>query len=122
MIEITERVALNNTPIAQSVLAFVRALGCPLAIDDFAGPEAVFRPDSLDLLGPDYLKIDGSVTHRLPDPIAIADINAYCAIAHARGIKVILEQVEISNLDVVRTRTHVDLIQGWAVGIPQLLG
>lgn len=119
--EVTERGSVANTAIAQSVLSFVRAVGCPLAIDDFGSPDGGFSVASLELLKPLYLKIDGWNTQRLPAYEAIADINAYCSIAHARGIKVILEQVEANTLDIVRSETNVDFIQGWAVGMPEIL-
>jgi EAL domain-containing protein (putative c-di-GMP-specific phosphodiesterase class I) len=119
--EVTERGAVANTAIAQSVLSFVRAVGCPLAVDDFGAPDGGFSVASLELLQPQYLKVDGWNTKRLPDPAAIADINAYCAIAHARGIKVILEMVEQGQVNFVRDYTHVDLCQGWAIGKPKIL-
>lgn len=103
VIEITEGLLLNATPVILEKLARYRAAGIELALDDFGtGYSSLSYLKKLDI---DYLKIDQSFVSEIAsgeDHWAI--VESIIVMAHRLGIKVIAEGIE--------TKAQQDLLVG----------
>jgi diguanylate cyclase (GGDEF)-like protein len=92
-LEITERIALREGPMAESVLATLRRMGVSLSIDDFGtGYSALAQ---LQRLSVDRLKVDRAFIAQITRPDDPAPlVTAFLAMAKALGLEVIAEGVE----------------------------
>jgi EAL domain-containing protein (putative c-di-GMP-specific phosphodiesterase class I) len=101
VIEITEGVLLDHTPVVVSELLAFRDAGIQVAIDDFGtGYSALSYLKKLDI---DYVKIDQSFILSLEtDDNDKVLAEAIVVMAHKLGLKVIAEGVE--------TQTQLDLL------------
>ncbi len=82
--EVTESRAIDDLPRMQRLIHELRSLGCRIAVDDFGTGFSTFA--YLRQLEADYLKIDGSLIHGLPDdPLDRAVVSALTSIARAAG-------------------------------------
>ena len=108
----------------QHVVRFVEVLhgiGCEFALDDFGSRLGAFA--NLKSLPVDYLKIDGSYTHRLAsDGVNQEMVSAMVKLGRTMEFRIIAEQVEEqSDFDWLRG-VGVDFVQGHFIEPPTMLG
>ncbi len=115
--EITETAAIANLSSGLRFISALRSLGCRFVLDDFGSGFSSFA--YLKNLPVDFLKIDASFTHQLPnDPIQRALVESIQQIGSVLGMKTIAEGIEDEEtLRVVRD-LGVDYGQGFALHRP----
>jgi diguanylate cyclase (GGDEF)-like protein/PAS domain S-box-containing protein len=119
--EITETAAIANLSSALRFISALRSLGCRFVLDDFGSGFSSFA--YLKNLPVDYLKIDASFTHQLPnDPIQRALVESIQQIAHVLGMRTIAEGIEDEETLRVLREIGVDYGQGYALHRPGPLG
>jgi len=115
--EITESLAIRDPERASTMIAAIRSLGCPVALDDFGVGYA-----SLEYMLQfpfDAIKLDMSFVHRLVEtPVDRAIVRGVVTMADALGKRVIAEGVETARQADYLHAMGVDEIQGWHVGKP----
>jgi len=115
--EITESLAIRDPERASTMIAAIRSLGCPVALDDFGVGYA-----SLEYMLQfpfDALKLDMSFVHRLVEsPVDRAIVRGVVTMADALDKRVIAEGVETARQADYLHALGVDEIQGWYVGKP----
>lgn len=115
--EVSESDVLRDLDHARRFIGVLHGMGCTFSLDDFGSD--VGSLSSLQGLGIDFLKIDGSCTRNL----AINSVNhelvsAVTRLSRAVGFKVVAEQVEDeSGFDGLRD-LGVNFIQGYFVEKP----
>jgi diguanylate cyclase (GGDEF)-like protein/PAS domain S-box-containing protein len=118
--EIAEAAMTTRTDEASQWITALRALGCLVALDNFAGGLISFP--YLKDHPVDYLKIDGRYIKTIAhDSLAYAMVDSINRMAHLLGIKTVAQSVEN---DVVLSKLKaigVDFVQGYAVHEPQLI-
>ncbi|MFC4487716.1 putative bifunctional diguanylate cyclase/phosphodiesterase [Tepidiphilus baoligensis] len=115
--EITESLAIRDPERASTMIAAIRSLGCPVALDDFGVGYA-----SLEYMLQfpfDAIKLDMSFVHRLVEtPVDRAIVRGVVTMADALDKRVIAEGVETARQADYLHALGVDEIQGWHVGKP----
>jgi EAL domain-containing protein (putative c-di-GMP-specific phosphodiesterase class I) len=115
--ELTETVAIANLARASELMNRLRAIGCPLSLDDFGSGMSSFA--YLRGLPVDYLKIDGEfVKEMATDAIDYAVVEAIHHIGRVMGIKTIGESVENEAILSSLMLVGVDFAQGFHLGRP----
>ncbi len=115
--EITETAAIANLSSALRFISALRALGCRFVLDDFGSGFSSFA--YLKNLPVDFLKIDASFTHQLPnDPIQRALVESIQQIGHVLGMRTIAEGIEDEETLRVLREIGVDYGQGYALHRP----
>jgi diguanylate cyclase (GGDEF)-like protein/PAS domain S-box-containing protein len=118
--EVTETAAIGNLASASQLMARLRALGCPIALDDFGSGMSSFS--YLKALPIDFLKIDGVYVRNLTaDPIDLALVESIQRIARLMGLKTVAECVEDEATLEALLRIGVDYGQGYHLHRPVLL-
>lgn len=116
-VEITESLALENTPVTQRTFAALRAAGLHVSIDDFGAGQTSLA--YLRRLPAEELKMDRSLVHDLAtsaDARAIAE--AVIRLAHALERHVVAEGVEtVAQRDWLQ-RMGCDELQGYLFARP----
>jgi diguanylate cyclase (GGDEF)-like protein len=116
--EITETAVISNLAAALDFISRVKALGCPVALDDFGSGLSSFS--YLRTIPADYLKIDGRfILAMLDEPMDEAIVEAVNRIGHVAGLKTVAEFVESEALKERLARIGVDYAQGFAVHRPE---
>jgi diguanylate cyclase (GGDEF)-like protein/PAS domain S-box-containing protein len=118
--EITETAAIANLSNALRFMSALRAMGCRFVLDDFGAGFSSFA--YLKNLPVDFLKIDASFTHQLPnDRIQRALVESILQIGRVLGMKTIAEGIEDeTTLEVLRD-LGVDYGQGFVLHRPSPL-
>jgi diguanylate cyclase (GGDEF)-like protein len=120
-LEVTESVFLADGPRAVSALRYVKELGVRLALDDFGTGYS-----SLDYLRRfpfDILKIDRIFTSNLSeDQQTRTIVSSVIDLAHGLDLGVVAEGVETSEQFVALTELGTDLVQGYHLCRPLLIG
>jgi diguanylate cyclase (GGDEF)-like protein/PAS domain S-box-containing protein len=115
--EITETAAVRDLPRAERWLRRLKALGCPLALDDFGAGFSSFA--YLRALPVDYLKIDGGYVRDVDqNPTHRALVQAMSTAARALGKKTVAEFVESATVLETLRALGVDYGQGYFLGRP----
>jgi diguanylate cyclase (GGDEF)-like protein/PAS domain S-box-containing protein len=115
--ELTETVAIANLARASELMNRLRAIGCPLSLDDFGSGMSSFA--YLRGLPVDYLKIDGEFVKQMAaDAIDYAVVEAIHHIGRVMGIKTIGESVENEAILSSLMLVGVDFAQGFHLGRP----
>jgi EAL domain-containing protein (putative c-di-GMP-specific phosphodiesterase class I) len=111
-LEITESSFLCDMNKAIDVLHRVRELGIQVALDDFGSGFSSLN--YLKRLPVDYIKIDRSFVHDLPDDNESRAITtSVIHLAHQLNMKVIAEGVETKQQLDFLTEHQVDFVQGY---------
>src|SRR5581483_9913974 len=107
----------GNLASASQLMARLRSLGCPIALDDFGSGMSSFS--YLKALPIDYLKIDGTFVRDVTtDPVDFAVVEAIQRVARAMSIRTVAECVEdAAALDALVT-IGIDFAQGLYVQKP----
>ncbi len=91
--EVSERDVLRDLEHARRFIGVLHGMGCTFGLDDFGS--AVGSLSSLQGLGIDFLKLDGSCTRNLTvDNVSLELVSAVTRLSRAVGFKVVAEQVE----------------------------
>ncbi|NSL52698.1 putative bifunctional diguanylate cyclase/phosphodiesterase [Calidifontibacillus erzurumensis] len=93
VIELTERIVMDNPDVALENIKRLKAIGLKISMDDFGVHYSSLN--YLKLLSPDYLKIDRTfIKNVLMDQDDQAIVKAVIQLAHHMGLTVIAEGVE----------------------------
>jgi EAL domain-containing protein (putative c-di-GMP-specific phosphodiesterase class I) len=119
VIEITEKLVIENYSLFQDAMSYFTELGMSLAVDDvcagYSGLETIAR------LTPAYLKIDMALVRDVhASTVNQQMVGAIIALGHGIGAKVIAEGIQTE--DELRTLVSlgVDYGQGYLIGRPGL--
>ena len=117
VIEITEGVLLDRSPITATNLRLYRDAGMQFAVDDFGtGYSSLSYLQKLDV---DYLKIDREFIMDLPeDEDSLSLCRAIIEMAHSLGLKVIGEGIETQAQCDVMAGLGCDYVQGFLYSRP----
>jgi EAL domain-containing protein (putative c-di-GMP-specific phosphodiesterase class I) len=117
ILEITETLALADSPLIRERLDDLRRLGVRIAIDDFG--RAPCSIAELRLLPVDILKIDPTFTGALgSDQSAVAMIEAIAALASALDLDVVGEGVESADQARLLAEHGCHVAQGYHLAVP----
>ena len=95
-------------------------LGIGFALEHYGVDKERFQ--ILDILKPDYVKIDGELMHTLmTDSDLQNSVSKVVAAAKERGIKTIAERVENANAMAVLFQLGLDFMQGHYVHEPEVV-
>jgi EAL domain-containing protein (putative c-di-GMP-specific phosphodiesterase class I) len=120
VIQIPERDAAKHIKQTRTLVRHARKLGIGFAIEHYGIDQARFQ--ILDLLKPDYIKIDGELMHTLMTDKAMQDaVNRIVGAAKKRDIKTIAERVENANAMAVLFQLGLDYMQGHYVHEPEVV-
>lgn len=112
VIEITETAVLTAPAEVQRFAARLREAGCLIAIDDFGAGHTSLR--NLQLLAPDFLKLDGSFCERLAEnEVNQIFVRSLVELAQKFGLKTIAEWVERPQDAKLLMSWGVDYLQGF---------
>jgi len=118
--QIPEREAAKHIRQTQEVVRNLRKLGVGFAIEHYGIDQERFQ--ILDLLKPDYIKIDGELMHSLmTDKEMQESVQNIVRAAGERGIKTIAERVENANAMAVLFQLGLDFMQGHYVHEPEVV-
>ncbi len=119
--EVTEKAILSNVQHAQRFIEVLHGIGCEFSLDDFGSGLGSFS--SLKHLPIDYLKIDGTYTRNLQsDEVNQEMVAAMIKLARKMQFRIVAEQVEHQeDFDWLR-EVGIDVIQGYFVDAPAMLG
>jgi len=117
VLEITEGVLLNATPVVANALLQCRDAGIQVALDDFGtGYSSMAYLKKFDI---DFLKIDRSFVQDLEtDPGSLAIAESIVMMAHRLDMKVIAEGIESAGQREILVRAGCDLGQGYLFSKP----
>lgn len=117
LFEVDETDLLNRPEAVGRFSTAVRTIGIGLMADSFGYRAASFAP--LQPLGPDFIKIDGSITRRiLTRESALRKLRAIVRAAQALGAGVVAECVEEQDILVRLKAEGVGFVQGFGVYQP----
>ena len=120
VVQIPERDAARHIKHTKGVVKQLRKLGIGFAIDHYGVDQARFQ--ILDLLKPDYIKIDGELMHTLmTDKVMQGAVRKIVEAANQRKIKTIAERVENANAMAVLFQLGLDFMQGHYVHEPEVV-
>ncbi len=118
--EITEQATRDETMLP-GVVAEMRRAGLRIAIDDFGAGHST--EERLRLLEPDIVKIDGGWFADVCRHAAAEKLfRPLLALLHDHGVKVLVEGIERPDLLRVALEGGADLLQGYLLGRPALVG
>ena len=120
VIQIPERDAAKHIKQTRELVKRARKLGVGFAIEHYGIDKERFQ--ILDLLKPDYIKIDGELMHTLmTDKEMQSTVEKIVAAANVRNIKTIAERVENANAMAVLFQLGLDFMQGHYVHEPEVV-
>ena len=118
--EITEQAAPDNAVLA-SLVREMRRNGIRIAVDDFGAGHST--AERMALIEPDVVKLDGAWFAQLCRHMEAEKLfRPLVSTLHARGVKVLVEGVETAHHLRVALDGGVDLLQGFYLGRPALVG
>ena len=117
VLEITEKIILDDAEYAANILCLLRDRDIRVAIDDFGTGYSSLR--YLRTLPVDILKVDGSFLGGVPDdPDAVAIVDAVLSLGEAMAIAVVAEGVETSTQEQFLRARGCSHAQGFYFGQP----
>lgn len=118
--QIPEKEAARHIKQTQKLVGELRKAGIAFALEHYGVDKERFQ--ILDLLKPDYIKIDGEVMHSLmTDSELQASVTRIVEGAKKRNIKTIAERVENANAMAVLFQLGLDFMQGHYVHEPEVV-
>ncbi len=112
--ELTETAAVANLAQASQLMNRLRAMGCPIALDDFGSGMSSFS--YLRNLPIDFLKIDGAFIRKITaDPIDFAMVETIHRIGGIMGVRTVAECVENESVLAALALIGVDFAQGFHI-------
>ena len=120
VIQIPERDAAKHIKQTRALVGKFRRMGIGFAIEHYGVDQERFQ--ILDILKPDYIKIDGEFMHTLMTDTALQQtVEKVVRAAHQRKIKTIAERVENANAMAVLFQLGLDYMQGHYVHEPEVV-
>ena len=118
--QIPERDAAKHIKQTRDMVRKLRKLGVGFAIEHYGVDQERFQ--ILDILKPDYIKIDGELMHSLmTDSSMQSAVQRIVSAATERDIKSIAERVENANAMAVLFQLGLDYMQGHYVHEPEVV-
>jgi len=120
VIEITEKLVIDNLSLFQDSMNYFTSLGMALAVDDvgsgYSGLETIGK------LKPSYLKVDASLTHGLHDSVVNREtLKSILLLGRGIGAKVIAEGIENADELKALRAIGIDYGQGYFLGRPKAM-
>jgi diguanylate cyclase (GGDEF)-like protein len=120
VVQIPERDAARHIRQTKGLVKQLRRLGIGFALEHYGIDTERFQ--ILDLLEPDYIKIDGELMHSLmADNSMQAAVKKIVEAAVSRRIKTIAERVENANAMAILFQLGIDFMQGHYVHEPEVV-
>ncbi len=120
VIQIPERDAAKHIKQTKSLVRKMRKLGVGFALEHYGIDQERFQ--ILDILKPDYIKIDGELMHTLMTDTQMQEsVQKIVRAANERNIKSIAERVENANAMAVLFQLGLDFMQGHYVHEPEVV-
>ena len=120
VMQLPERDAAKHIKQTQAIVKQLRKIGIGFAIEHYGVDQERFQ--ILDILKPDYIKIDGELMHTLmTDSNMQKTVEGIVRAAGERGIKTIAERVENANAMAVLFQLGLDYMQGHYVHEPEVV-
>ncbi len=120
VLQIPERDAAKHIKQTRTLVTRARKLGIGFALEHYGIGQDRFQ--ILDLLRPDYIKIDGELMHTLmTDPAMQSAVGRIVKAAQQRKIKTVAERVENANAMAVLFQLGLDFMQGHYVHEPEVI-
>ncbi|MDH3620838.1 MAG: GGDEF domain-containing protein [Gammaproteobacteria bacterium] len=120
VVQIPETDAAKHIKQTRALVRHTRKLGIGFALEHYGVDCDRFQ--ILDILKPDYIKIDGELMHTLmTDESMQAAVSKIVKAAQARKIKTIAERVENANAMAVLFQLGLDFMQGHYVHEPEVV-
>ena len=118
--QIPERDAAKHIKQTRAIVNKLRKIGVGFALEHYGVDREKFQ--ILDILKPDYIKIDGELMHSLiADKETQQSVEKIVRAAHDRNIKSIAERVENANAMAVLFQLGLDYMQGHYVNEPEVV-
>ena len=118
--QIPEKDAARHIKQTRVLAGKLKKIGIGFAIEHYGIDQERFQ--MLDMLKPDYIKIDGELMHSLmTDTEMQASVQKIVQAASERGIKTIAERVENANAMAVLFQLGLDFMQGHYVHEPEVV-
>jgi diguanylate cyclase (GGDEF)-like protein len=115
-----ERDAAKHIKQTRKLVKQLRKLGVGFALEHYGIDQERFQ--ILDLLKPDYIKIDGELMHSLMEDSQMqSSVQNIVNAAHTRKIKTVAERVENANAMAVLFQLGLDYMQGHYVHEPEVV-
>ncbi|MEX2494762.1 MAG: GGDEF domain-containing protein [Woeseia sp.] len=119
-IQIPEEEAAKYIKPTKQVVEQFRELGVLFALQHYGVDKNRFQ--ILDILKPDFVKIDGELMHTLPTDTAMQEsVRLVTEAAEERGIRTIAERVENANAMAVLFQLGIHFMQGHYVHEPEVV-
>ncbi|MEM7431281.1 MAG: EAL domain-containing protein [Pseudomonadota bacterium] len=120
VMQIPERDAAKHIKQTQIIVKQLRKMGIGFALEHYGIDQERFQ--ILDILKPDYIKVDGELMHTLMTDTAVqASVEKIVRGANERQIKTIAERVENANAMAVLFQLGLDFMQGHYVHEPEVV-
>jgi diguanylate cyclase (GGDEF)-like protein len=120
VVQIPERDAAKHIKQTRALVKHARKLGIGFALEHYGIGQDRFQ--ILDILKPDYIKLDGELMHTLmTDSTVQGAVSKVVKAAQERKIKTIAERVENANAMAVLFQLGLDFMQGHYVHEPEVV-
>jgi diguanylate cyclase (GGDEF)-like protein len=120
VVQVPERDAAKHIKQTRSLVKQLRRLGVGFALEHYGVDTERFQ--ILDLLEPDYIKIDGELMHTLLTEDGMqATVRKIVDAAGERRIKTVAERVENANAMAILFQLGIDFMQGHYVHEPEVV-
>ncbi len=120
VVQIPERDAAKHIKQTKELVRQTRKLGIGFALQHYGVDQERFQ--ILDILKPDYIKIDGELMHTLMTDNSMQDaVSNIVKAAQQRNIKTVAERVENANAMAVLFQLGLDFMQGHYVHEPEVV-
>jgi EAL domain-containing protein (putative c-di-GMP-specific phosphodiesterase class I) len=120
VIQIPEQDAAKHIKQTRTLVGEARKLGIGFALEHYGVEQERFQ--ILDILKPDYIKLDGGLMHTLmTDSSLQSAVSKIVNAAQKRKIKTIAERVENANSMAVLFQLGLDFMQGHYVHEPEVI-
>lgn len=117
VLETSERNRYDSLEAAAAQIAEFRELGVRIAVDDLGDGHASLAV--VAAFEPDIVKLAGPIIGCLPNPTAVAVVEAVVHLAHASGAWVVGENIEHRSQAELLRSAGVDWGQGNFLGVPE---
>ena len=120
VVQIPERDAAKHIKQTRAIVNKLRKIGVGFALEHYGVDREKFQ--ILDILKPDYIKVDGELMHSLmTDKETQQSVERIVRAAAERNIKSIAERVENANAMAVLFQLGLDYMQGHYVNEPEVV-
>ena len=118
--QVPERDAAKHIKQTRDIVKKLRKIGVAFALEHYGIDQERFQ--ILDILKPDYIKIDGELMHTLMTDSSMQEsVQRIVTAAQKRGIKTVAERVENANAMAVLFQLGLDYMQGHYVHEPEVV-